>query len=47
MSGATCGCAPGSFEDGWHEIRCAECVEVELADWSAMLARVAEREMSS
>ena len=39
----TCGCTPGSFEDGWREQRSAECVAVEIAGWSAMLDRVAER----
>lgn len=32
-----CGCLPGTYENGWHEIRCEECVAEERAAWERAL----------
>ncbi len=28
-----CGCSPGSYDDGWHEKRSAECSRAEREAW--------------
>ena len=30
---APCGCFPGTFENGWHEIRSAQCRAEEREQW--------------
>ncbi len=34
-----CGCKPGTYETGWHEVRCAECVNIEMDAWREMISR--------
>lgn len=41
----TCACHPGTQENGWHEVRCIECLMVERAQWhKAMSAHLAATE---
>ena len=35
----TCGCKPGSFDTGWHEVRSDACRAHELKVWSDMMER--------
>lgn len=35
---ASCGCKPGSADDGWQEVRCIPCVKAELDAWGQVFA---------
>lgn len=34
-----CACTPGTFEDGWQEVRCDACLDEELKVWFEALDR--------
>lgn len=37
-----CDCRTGSNENGWHEHRCQECIEADLALWEGLTERARE-----
>lgn len=39
MQRITCDCRPGTYEDGWREERCPECLEFEIQLWREMIER--------
>jgi hypothetical protein len=34
-----CGCKPGTYEDGWQEVKSPACREIELQAWRDAIAR--------
>lgn len=35
-----CACDPGTYENGWRETRCKECLAAERAAWAQMLEKL-------
>jgi hypothetical protein len=40
---ADCGCKPGTYENGWHEVRSEQCWQAELDAWQRMMEANARR----
>jgi hypothetical protein len=37
-----CGCKPGTYEDGWQEVKSPACREIELQAWQEAMDRANE-----
>ena len=39
-----CACRPGTYEDGWQQKWCEECLEADRQVWRDMMARWRENQ---
>lgn len=37
-----CACKPGTYENGWMEERCDDCLYDEMQTWSGLMERARE-----